>query len=116
MKFYKILIFHICVISIIVNCEYSEPGDWEPQGGISFGYALTDSAFIQFEIENRFDKIVRHIDVGEQPPGSYSFTWDQLGENGQRLAKGYYFVFFLKDGERQPYTGRAILLEHTNNE
>jgi len=103
------------MIIILVNCEYSESEECEPQGSVSFGYSLTDSTFVQFEVENRFDKVVRQIDIGEQPPGSYSFTWDQLGENGQLLPKGYYFVHLKMDGERQTYTGRYVLLEHTNN-
>ena len=62
------------------------------EGGIAGSAQLGASGALSVEITDASGQVVRHMDLGTQPAGDASFTWDGLDDAGNRVAEGAYGV------------------------
>jgi flagellar basal-body rod modification protein FlgD len=62
------------------------------EGGLSGSAALDASGAVAVDIVDSTGQVVRRLDLGTQPAGDVSFTWDGNDESGARLPEGRYTV------------------------
>ncbi|MBI1923047.1 T9SS type A sorting domain-containing protein [Candidatus Poribacteria bacterium] len=83
------------------------PETWMP-------YQLGKAAHVTIEIYNMAGRLVRMLDLGDQPAGTYltrsrAAYWDGRNDRGERVASGIYF-YTLKAGEYTA-TRRMVILK-----
>lgn len=62
------------------------------EGGLSGSAALEASGGVAVDIVDASGQVVRHMDLGVQPAGDVSFTWDGNDASGARMPEGRYTV------------------------
>ncbi len=85
----------------------SYPNPFNPETQIA--YALSVSEEVRIQIYNVTGQLIRTYDLGYQPAGSYSVSWDGRNESGDVTASGVYLYRI----EAGPYevTNRMVLLK-----
>jgi len=74
---------------------------------ISISYLLKENALVSLSIYDITGRLVKNLIHDEQSAGSNSIVWDGLGNVGQDLDSGMYFLNISSDGEDQ---SKKILL------
>ena len=71
----------------------SDVGHLAAGASLRGGIELDSSAGnVQIDITDPSGQLVRTLDLGQQPPGLVSFTWDGNDATGERVADGHYQV------------------------
>jgi DNA-binding transcriptional regulator YhcF (GntR family) len=85
----------------------SYPNPFNPETEIA--YTLSVSENVRIQIYNVTGQLIRTYDLGYQPAGSYSVSWDGRNESGDVTASGVYLYRI----EAGPYevTNRMVLLK-----
>lgn len=61
---------------------------------VNIRITLAASNRTKITVKDKYDKIVKNIKDETLSPGFYNFSWDLMDNNNQKLAPGYYRVYF----------------------
>jgi flagellar hook assembly protein FlgD len=104
----RLLIILICSIVIFMSCDSNVLNPVET-GSVGISFKIPEEGNGILEIENRYDTIVKSIDLGILSPGTYLQGWDFTDNDGNYVNEGIYFIYIYLDDE-PIYSGRQILV------
>ncbi len=102
MKLMKQLI-HFCTILLlisIIGCGATPVEPIEDIGTWTVFFELESASEVSIQITNRFDTVIRLVDLGELPYGSHEYVWDKRDNNGELVIPGFYFIQLIADGKQ----------------
>lgn len=71
----------------------SDTGHLADSGPLNGGIELESSAAnVQIDITDESGALVQQLNLGQQPPGAVSFSWDGTDSDGERADTGHYQV------------------------
>ena len=83
------------------------PNPFNPHTRIT--YDLPSESFVRLAVYDLLGRQVRSLVSGQQPPGSYSSSWDALDDAGARVSSGIYLCRL--EAGQHAFTMKMILLK-----
>jgi len=81
----------------LVTSPVASPNPFNPRTSISFG--VTISTRVVLTVHDLRGHLVKTLMSGTLEPGQYEFGWNGLGDDGQAMSSGTYFVRLLANGK-----------------